>query len=483
MKAVSLGLRLTLFYSAMLTVLLAFFSLLFYHSLRLVVEDRLTQELRQRVNFLNNFQHVGNGGLQLVFNPADREQSYLVHSAARYYQVFQLPSGELLVQSEEIQLLGIQLSPQDVRSLAGASEFTDMQREKERFRFHNAVVPGSGGNSFLVRVGIPLEPVDDAQRGFLRSVLFLTPVGILLAAFAGRGMARRALRPMTVLATAARRVDIKKLQQRLPIRGAGDEVDDVATAFNETLGRLENSVAQMKQFTASISHELRTPLTTLRGEAEVALLQAQTADDYKRVLASQLEEFDKLSHMINQLLVLASAEAGEIQWTNQSVDLSSLAVSLVDQLEPVAAAKRVRLEAGTRPGTQPNVAVQGDPSWLERLILNLLDNAIKFTPENGQVRVSTAVENGEAVLRVEDSGIGIEPEALPHIFERFYRAEPSRSKQVAGVGLGLALVKWIVDQHHGRIQAESQPGQGSRLTVWLPLAPSSAAPPPPAAKS
>jgi two-component system, OmpR family, sensor kinase len=468
MKAMSLGLRLTLFYSAMLTVLLAFFCLLFYHSLRLVVEDRLTQELKQRVNFLNNFQRVGNGGLQLLFNPADREESYLVHSAARYYQVFQLPSGELLVQSEDIELLGIQLSPQDVRSLAGAPEFTDMQREKERFRFHNAVVPGSGGKSFLVRVGIPLGPADDAQRGFLRSVLFLTPVGILLAAIAGRGMARRALRPMTVLATAARRVDIKKLRQRLPIRGAGDEVDEVAKAFNETLGRLENSVAQMKQFTASISHELRTPLTTLRGEAEVALLQAQTADDYKRVLASQLEEFDKLSHMINQLLVLASAEAGEIQWTNQSVDLSSLAVSLVDQLEPVAAAKKVRLEVGTRPG----VDVQGDPSWLERLILNLLDNAIKFTPENGQVRVSTAVENAEAVLRVEDSGIGIEPEALPHIFERFYRAEPSRSKQVAGVGLGLALVKWIVDQHHGRIQGESQPGQGSCFTVWLPLVPS-----------
>src|SRR5262249_518219 len=120
MKAMNLGLRLTLFYSAMMTVMLAFFCLLFYHSLGLVVENRLTQELRQRVNFLNNFQHVEAGGLQLVFNPADREQSYLVHSAARYYQVFQLPSGQLLVQSQEIELLGIELSPQDVRSLAGA---------------------------------------------------------------------------------------------------------------------------------------------------------------------------------------------------------------------------------------------------------------------------------------------------------------------------------------------------------------------------
>src|SRR5262249_55841785 len=162
---------------------------------------------------------------------------------------------------------------------------------------------------------------------------------------------------------------------------------------------------------------------------------------------------DKLSHMINQLLVLASAEAGEIQWTNQSVDLSSLAVSLAEQLEPVAIANKVRLEAKTEPGLN----VLGDSSWLERIIINLLDNAIKFTPENGQVVVTTAVENGQAVLRVTDSGIGIEPAALPHIFERFNRAEPSRSKQIDGVGLGLTLVKWIVDQHHGRIEVDSAP--------------------------
>jgi two-component system, OmpR family, sensor kinase len=466
MNALSLRGRLTLFYSGMLTVILAFFGVLFYDALGLVLENKLTEELRERVAFLQNFERVQDDGLQLVFNPANREESYLVHSAARYYQVFQLPSGALLVQSQDVELLGIQLSPDDVRSLAHDQEFTDLQREKMRIRFHNSVVPGTSATSFLVRVGIPLTPADDAQRGFLRSLLFLTPLGILVSAMAGWQMARRALRPMTALATAARQVDIEQLQQRLPIRGAGDEVDEVATAFNETLARLENSVAQMKQFTASISHELRTPLTTLRGEAEIALLQARSVEDYRHVLASQLEEFDKLSHMINQLLVLASAEAGEIQWTDQSVDLSALAVSLADQLEAVATAKKIKLVATT----QPNVSVRGDQSWIERVILNLLDNAIKFTPEGGQVRLSTAIESGGAVLRVEDTGIGIEAGALPHIFERFYRAEPSRSKQIEGVGLGLALVKWIVDRHHGRISVESQPGKGSRFTVWLPLA-------------
>jgi signal transduction histidine kinase len=171
--------------------------------------------------------------------------------------------------------------------------------------------------------------------------------------------------------------------------------------------------------------------------------------------------------MINQLLLLARAEAGEIRWTDQSVDLSALVASLADQMEPVAAVKSIQIETTA----QPNTHVRGDPSWLERVILNLLDNAVKFTPEGGQVRFSAAAENGQAVLRVEDTGIGIPAEALPHVFERFYRAEPSRSKQVQGVGLGLALAKWIVEKHHGRIEAENLPGQGSRFTVHLPLAP------------
>src|ERR1700685_1745553 len=227
-----------------------------------------------------------------------------------------------------------------------------------------------------------MTPADDAQRGFLRSLLFLTPLGIVLASMVGWGMARRALGPMRSLATAARRIDIEQLQQRLPTRGAGDEVDEVAQAFNETLARLENSVGQMKQFTASISHELRTPLTTLRGEAEIALLQARSVEEYKRVLASQLEEFDKLSHMVNQLLVLANAEAGEIQWTAQSVDLTELTLFLVEQLEPVSAVKKIILETAA---PDEHIHVCGDASWIERVILNVLDNAIKFTPEGGHV--------------------------------------------------------------------------------------------------
>jgi heavy metal sensor kinase len=465
MKPLTVRARLTLFYAVMLTVVLAFFGALFYKALGLVLERRLTAELKDRALFLASHERVEDGGVQLVFNPNDRDEAYLVHSAARYYQVFQLPSGTLVVQSQELELLGVRLSPEAVRSLANDQEFSDMRLEKERLRFHNDIVARDNANRYLVRVGIPLTPADEAQRGFLRSLLLLTPLGIVLASLVGWEMSRRALRPMKSLAVAARHIDIRQLQERLPTRGAGDEVDEVAQAFNETLSRLENSIGQMKQFTASISHELRTPLTALRGEAEIALLQARSVEEYKRVLASQLEEFDKLAHMINQLLVLANAEAGEIQWTDQSVELSALVDSLVDQLEPVSAAKKINLKTTS----QAHVHVHGDASWIERVILNLLDNAIKFTPEGGTVSIRVKAIGKEAELCVEDTGIGISEQALPHIFERFYRAEPSRSKQVEGVGLGLALVRWIVEKHRGRIAVQSELGRGSTFKIYLPL--------------
>jgi len=465
MMRLGLRARLTLFYSLMLTAILGVFGVLFYRALDLTVDRNLTEELRQRVVFLNGHQRVSGGTMQLAVDPNDPEETYLVHSAARYYQVFRLPDGDLVVQSQELALLGLKLTPEQVRALSGAEEFTDLQLNQERYRFHNAVLPGTAANSFLIRVGIPLAPADDERRAFLHTVLLLAPLGVFASALVGWEMARRALRPMKELAVAARKIDVDKLQQRLPLRGAGDEVDELAQSFNETLGRLEDSVGQMRQFTASISHELRTPLTILRGETEVALMEGHSVEDYRRLLISQLEEFDSLTRMINDLLVLANAEAGEIRWSEQDVNLSQLVVSLAEQLEPVAAARDIRLETAAA----PDVYARGDAAWLERVILNLLDNAIKFTPNGGHIQVSVASEGGRAKLRVADEGIGIPAEALPHVFERFYRAEPSRSKRIPGVGLGLALAKWIVEKHCGSITAESEPGHGTCFTVWLPL--------------
>jgi signal transduction histidine kinase len=249
------------------------------------------------------------------------------------------------------------------------------------------------------------------------------------------------------------------------VRGAGDEIDTLAEAFNETLGRLEHAVGEMRQFSAALAHELRTPLTALRGEIELMMRRPPSAARDRSSLASQLEEIDKLRRLIDQLLTLARAEAGEITLARDRVDLSAMSASLVDLLEPVAEAKTVDLRCDVASA----VVVEGDAQWLERLLLNLLDNAIKFTPEGGKVGVRVFSDARDATIEVRDTGVGMSRDAAQHAFERFFRADPARSPSSTGAGLGLSLVKWIVDRHGGRIHLASEPDRGSTFSVHLPV--------------
>jgi signal transduction histidine kinase len=329
--------------------------------------------------------------------------------------------------------MGVQYSAEEVTHYAERpSSFTDLHTDQGGLRFRNEIVVGSNfGDTYLLLVGTSMQPLEDTLNTFLGSLAWLIPSGVLLAAIAAWWMAGKALKPVAALASAAREIAVSRLDHRLPTRGTQDELDNLAAEFNGTLARLQKAVEEMKQFTACISHELRTPLAVLRGEAEIALMKADSTDQYRRVLASQLEEFEKLTRMINQLLTLARAESGDVEIAREPVNVSEMAQSLAEQLEPVASAKGVGLSCDC----EPDVTVTGDPNWIERIVLNLVDNAIK---------------------------------ALPHIFERFYRVDPSRSNRVDGAGLGLSLVRWAIDQQGGSVQVDSTPGGGSRFTVNLP---------------
>jgi len=328
------------------------------------------------------------------------------------------------------------------------------------------VLTPADGRSYLLQVGVSLAPMDRTLERFL--VLLVTGVlfGLIAVSVIGRWLARFALTPLTQLAESTRMINIQDLGRRIPVRGAHDELDDVASAFNHTLERLEHAIGEMRQFSSALAHELRTPLTALRGDIEMAMSEQSDSNRQLRA-ASQLEEIDRLKRLIDQILVLARAEAGEIPLRVGAVDLGMLAASLVDQIEPVAQAKQITMRCEHADA----VVVQGDADWLKRLVLNLLDNAIKFTAHGGQVSVRVSREGNVARLAVRDTGIGIDPGVKPHIFERFFRADPARSRGVDGVGLGLSLAKWIVDRHHGRIDVESQPGQGSVFTASIPLIP------------
>jgi heavy metal sensor kinase len=307
--------------------------------------------------------------------------------------------------------------------------------------------------------------MDATLRRYLDLLLLRALPSLVLTLLAVWWMAHRALAPLTTLASEARGVNIGTLDRRLHTRGTGDQLDDVASAFNETLANLENAFGEMRQFSSALAHELRTPLAALRGEMELALLRARSESDWRTSAASQIDEIDKLTRMVNQLLTLARAEAGEIPLAHDAVDLGALVATITEQLEPVAQARDLDLHCVVH---QP-VTVRGDSGWLERLLLNLLDNAIKYTPSRGNIRVHVSREQNHARVDVSDTGLGIRADAVPHIFERFYRVDPSRSSTIEGAGLGLSLAKWIVDRHQGQIDVQSEPGKGSTFTIWLPV--------------
>ena len=461
--------RLTLIYTAVFGVLLVATSVAFYRVLAYQLDTDITANLSELTTGLHGYLRFGEPIPTVVFDPTDPAEAAFVEEATRYYQVFDTGSGQVLVQSDGMRPLGLEFSPPEVSQFRDQQHNFDVNTDFGRLRLSNSVASPGNGHSYLLQVGVSLLPMDRALERFLFLLFTGVPAGLIVTFLIGRWMARFALTPLSRLAESTRTINIADLGRRLPVRGARDELDNVATAFNDTLERLEHAIGEMRQFSTALAHELRTPLAALRGDIEMTMSQ-RTEEALLQRFASQLEEIDRLKRLIDQILVVAQAEAGQIPLAIGEVDLGALAVTLVDQIEPVAQSRGIAM----RCDHADSVVVQGDAEWLKRLVLNLLDNAIKFTPHGGSVVVDVSRTGAVARLAVRDTGVGIDSDALPHVFELFFRADPARSRGIEGVGLGLSLAKWIVDRHHGRIEVDSQPGQGSTFTISLPIAPRSA---------
>jgi len=463
---VTLPLRVRLAAASMLVsgLLLAALSVVSYGVLARWLDDDANTRLTELTEGLHGYLRFDGDEPTIDLNPNDSDQVAFVQEATRYYQIYDAQTGRLAFQSAGLAPLGLQLAPAEAQEYASHPRPFDISTDYGRLRISNSVIPGLPGQRYLLQVGVSLRAIDNALERYRRLTLLLALPALFVAAVASWWLSRIALAPLTRLAGVAREIDVSTLARRLPTRGAQDELDDVARAFNETLHRLEHSVGEMRQFSTALAHELRTPLSALRGEIELSLRGAAT-DEQRRVLASQIEELDKLKRLIDHLLTLARAEAGQIPLTFSAVNVSELAASLVDQLEPVAQARTIDLRC-ERSGA---VMVDGDAGWLQRLLLNLLDNAMKFTPEGGRVVLRVAQEDGRARIDVRDTGIGMSAEDAGHAFDRFFQADPSRSAPHEGVGLGLSLVKWIVERHHGTIAVDSRLGEGSTFTVTLPV--------------
>jgi heavy metal sensor kinase len=327
------------------------------------------------------------------------------------------------------------------------------------------VVQAPSGAGYLIESGAPMDQVQADLRKWLVFLLSFLPAMGLMALGGGYVLVKRSLAPVDRIAATAERISLHQLNERLPVPQSGDELERLSLALNRMIERLDHAFQYSRRFVADASHELRTPLTVLRGELESLVEDPHLTSEWREPLASALEEVERLGNIVQGLFAISRLDAGEAAAEWVRFDLGQLATGTADQMGLLAEDKNIRLTCTAAKG----VWVQGDRARLKQVIVNLLDNAIKYTAPGGDVTMTVSAQNSEAVLEVADNGIGIPSDALPRVFERFFRVDQARSRDQGGAGLGLSIAKSICAAHHGVVKATSNPGQGSRFVVELPL--------------
>ncbi len=325
---------------------------------------------------------------------------------------------------------------------------------------------GPGDSRYVVEVGVSTARTEETVRQVLLMLAIGLPIAVCVAVAGGFVLVRRALKPVDNLSQKAAAITQHSLSERLPVVRTGDELERLSVSLNLMISRLEDAINSSKQFVADASHELRTPLAVLRGELESLAQDAQLKPQTRETLGSSLEEVDRLAEIVEGLLALSRLDTGEARAEWVRFDLAALVASTADQMSLLAEDKHITVVCDS----SERVMIEGDRARLKQVVVNLLDNAIKYTPNGGHIKLKITQEEGNAVLDVADDGIGIPAEALPHVFKRFFRVDGSRSRDPGGAGLGLSIVKSICDAHGARVEVSSTSGQGSRFRIRQPLA-------------
>jgi heavy metal sensor kinase len=321
------------------------------------------------------------------------------------------------------------------------------------------------GKPFVIDAAVPTEPFDQALDRFRDKEREFIPLLIVLATLLGYWLSGRALAPVTRIIATTERIGVQNLSQRLEVPRANDELRRLTETVNAMLGRIEDSVARLTQFTADASHDLRTPLALIRTSAELALRRPRSEAEYREALSRVLAASEETTQLIEKLLTLARADAGAAQLKFEIVDLQEILQKVSRQGQMLAGSKGLILVEQLF--AEPKY-MQADASAIETLLLSVLDNAVKYTP-TGRVILRSSVDHETALIEIEDSGIGIAEKDIPRIFDRFFRADQARSREIRGSGLGLAIAQWIAEKHRGTIEVKSELGRGSIFGVRLPL--------------
>ena len=315
-----------------------------------------------------------------------------------------------------------------------------------------------------MQVGTSLEDFDETMRRLLIILIIGIITSVSLTIGVGYLMAKKALKPVDKIRKAAVKISSRNLEEYIDIGARRDELGKLAETFNAMISRLRDAFQRINQFSIDVSHELKTPLTILKGGTEVALRKERDREEYRALLASHLEEIDRMSQIIDDLLLLSKADTGKMQLNVSEIDLKDLILQVYVGMKIFAEKKDVALIVDDLQDTR----LKGDELKLRRMLWNIVDNGIKYTHSGGRVEISSASDDGYVRINVRDTGVGIGDEDIKYVFDRFYRADRARKRE-SGTGLGLSISKWIAEAHRGAIEVESHPSSGSLFSIKLPV--------------
>ncbi len=477
----SIRFKLTLWYVLILGILLISFSSFLYFTLSKSLHQDVDNKLRSLAELIAS--ESISPLSKFSFGNIDQtlESSMKLKPIGKFIQVLD-ESGRIGRKSENLR--NVQL-PISLNALKNASKglFTyETNRVFGNTPFRILTFPVVEHNQVtkIIQVASSLEEVEDALNTLLIILIIAVPSALMIASLGGQFLANKALKPVDRITQTAREITSHNLDKRIEPPKVKDEISRLIETFNEMISRLDQSFQQVKQFTADASHELKTPLTILKGEVEVALRKERSLQDYEQVLRSNLEEINRMSQIVEDLLLLSKAEMGEIKLKHERINLTEILNEVVSQMSLLAKVKNIAI--GTSNHSE-NIHIIGDGLRIRELFLNLIENGIKYTEEGGSLHITLSKESingkkdvsissekeGESYAKIifSDTGIGISKEDQTKIFNRFYRVDKARSREAGGTGLGLSICKWIVEAHRGEITVESELGKGSTFIVKI----------------
>lgn len=477
----SVRIRLTVWYSAVLALVLILVSATTYLIVRNTSMQRTDAELAVLadsfvVTFEDELADEAAAGAAALVSAA--HQSMIEHRSDSDAFAVVDSQGQVLATSNDASLSNVVPNSQAARALS-SSEFQSFARNAEsedtslgtiarpRFRAYSRHFK-AGDKSFVLVVLHSLHAQNEVLETIRATFAWMILLGLLLAGTGGYFLARKSLAPVLAMGTHARRIGASNLHERLPVQNANDELGQLATIFNDLLNRLDQSFDRQRRFIADASHELRTPLAILRGEAEVAMSQpGRSAEEYLESVRILHEETSRLIKIVEDLFTLSRADAGQYQLSLEEVYLEEVVADCAHSARTLAREKNIELQVDAA----AECPVQGDEPLLRRMILNLLDNAIKYTAAGGRVTIACQAGAADCEVHVTDTGGGIPKDLQSRVFERFFRADPARSRTAreGGAGLGLSIAQWIAQVHHGRLALVQSDTHGSHFAVYLPL--------------